>query len=177
MGDRWLKNNLMASSYVWLPLSISGTSVSMKNAESWVPTANLAAWQARPSETSYEGEKGTYGGKARNVDCSTCSGKAAAGYIGGPDRGSVGFAGIRSDIDGVSTIRIRYLNGDTGPRYATVRVNGDEGRKVAFLPAKGDPLISTLHARLKKGSDNTIVIEGVGTSWGPDIDRLIVPVQ
>jgi len=176
MGDRWLKNNLMASSYVWLPLSISGTSVSMKNLESWVPTANFAAWQTRPAEASYEGEKATYGGKARNVECATCSSKMAAGYLGGPDRGSLSFSGVRSEVDGVSTIRIRYLNGDTSPRYATVRVNGDEGRKIAFLPAKGDPLISTLHARLKKG-DNTISFEGVGTGWGPDIDRLIVPTQ
>ncbi len=97
MGDRWLKNKLMASSYVWLPLSISGTSVSMKNFESWVPTSSPAAWQTRPAETSYEGEKATYDGKARDVDCSGCSGKVAAGYTGGPDKGTVSFGGIRSE--------------------------------------------------------------------------------
>ena len=177
MGDRWLKDNLMASSYVWLPLSISGTSVSMKNFVSWVPTTNLAAWQSPPAETSYEAEKATYGGKAREVSCSTCSNKVAAGYIGGADRGSVTFSGIRSDIDGLTTIRIKFLNGDSSPRYATVRVNGDSGRKIAFLPAKGDPASSTLHANLKKGSANTIVIEGFGSGWGPDIDRIMVPVQ
>ncbi|KAK3384126.1 glycosyl hydrolase [Lasiosphaeria ovina] len=177
MGDRWLKDNLMASSYVWLPLSISGTSVSMKNYVSWVPTSSFAAWQAPPAENSYEAEKAVYGGKARNVDCSGCSNKLAAGYIGGPDKGSVTFSGIKSDIDGMTTIRIKYLNSDSGPRYAAARVNGDAGRKLAFLPAKGDPASSTLNVNLKKGSDNTIVIEGVGTSWGPDVDRLMVPVQ
>ncbi|KAK3904488.1 glycosyl hydrolase [Staphylotrichum tortipilum] len=177
MGDRWLKDNLQASSYVWLPLTISGTSVSMKNFVSWVPTSNFAAWQNPPAENSYEGEKASYGGKARNVDCSGCSGKVAAGYIGGPDKGSVTFSGIRSDIDGLTTIRIKYLNGDSSPRYANVRVNGDGGRKVAFLSAKGDPLSSTLHANLKKGSSNTIVIEGYESGWGPDIDRLMVPMQ
>ena len=177
MGDRWLSDNLQASTYVWLPLSISGTSVSMKNAVSWVPTSNFASWQNPPSENSYEGEKATYGGKARNVDCSTCSNKLAAGYIGGPDKGSVTFSGVQSNIDGLTTIRIKFLNGDSGPRYANVRVNGDGGRKVAFLSAKGDPASSTLNVNLKKGSSNTIVIEGYGSGWGPDIDRLMVPVQ
>jgi len=177
MGDRWLKNNLMASSYVWLLLSISGTSVSMKNMVSWVPTANFANWHKSVSEASYEGEKGAYGGKARNNDCSGCSGKGAAGYIGGPDKGSVTIDGIKSDLDGMTTVRIYYLNGDSSPRYANVRVNGDAGRKVAFLPAKGSPGISTLNVNLKKGSQNTILIEGIGTSWGPDIDRLVVPLE
>jgi hypothetical protein len=177
MGDRWLKDNLMASSYVWLPLSISGTSVSMKNFVSWVPTVNFASWQTPPTETSYEAEKATYDGKARNVDCSGCSNKVTAGYIGGPDKGSVSFSSIRSDIDGMTTIRIKYINSDSKARYANVKVNGDGGRKVAFLPAKGDPGSSTLHVNLKKGSENTIVIEGLGTAWGPDIDRLMVPIQ
>ncbi|KAH6857091.1 glycosyl hydrolase [Chaetomium sp. MPI-CAGE-AT-0009] len=177
LGDRWMKDNLMASTYVWLPLSISGTSVTMKNFVSWVPTSNFASWKNPPAENSYEAEKASYGGKARNVDCSGCSGKVAAGYIGGPDRGSVTFSGIHSDIDGLTTIRIKFLNGDTGPRYANVRVNGDGGRKVAFLQATGNPASSTLHANLKKGSGNTIVIEGIDGGWGPDIDRLMVPVQ
>lgn len=178
LGDRWLKDNLMASTYVWLPLTISGTSVTMKNFVSWVPgRATFSSWSNPPEETSYEGEKAAYGGKARSVDCSTCSGKVTAGYIGGPDKGSVTFSNIRSDSDGPTTIRIKFLNGDSSPRYANVRVNGDAGRKVAFLPAKGDPASSTLHADLRKGSSNTIVIEGYGNGWGPDVDRLMVPVQ
>lgn len=177
MGDRWLKNNLMASSYVWLPLSISGTSVTMKNYVSWVPTTNFSAWQKAPAETSYNAEKATLDGKARSVDCSGCTNKLAAGYIGGPDKGSASFSGIKSDIDGMTTVRISYINADSTARHANVKVNGDNGRKIAFLPAKGDPMISTLNVNLKKGSDNTIVIEGIGTAWGPDIDRLVVPVQ
>ncbi|KAK1759980.1 glycosyl hydrolase [Echria macrotheca] len=176
MGDRWLKDNLMASTYVWLPLSISGTTVTMKNFVSWVPTSNFAAWRNPPAENSYEGEKGQYGGKARDVSCSTCSGKVTAGYIGGPDKGSVTFSGVQSNVDGMTTIRIKYLNGDSGVRYANVRVNGDAGRKIAFLPAKGDPASSVLNVRLRKG-DNTVVIEGVGSGWGPDVDRLMVPVE
>lgn len=177
MGDRWVSDNLMASTYVWLPLDISGTRVTMKNFVSWVPTSNPASWQNPPNENSYEGERATYGGQARDVSCSACSNGVAAGYIGGPDKGSVTFSGIKSDIDGLTTIRIKFLNGDSSPRYANVKVNGDGGRRVAFLPATGNPASSTLHAQLKKGSDNTIIIEGDGTTWGPDVDRLMVPVQ
>ncbi|KAG7288322.1 hypothetical protein NEMBOFW57_007853 [Staphylotrichum longicolle] len=177
MGDRWVKDNLKASTYVWLPLTISGTTVTMKNFVSWVPTSNFAYWQNPPAETSYEGEKAVYGGKARNVDCSTCSNKLTAGYLGGPDKGTVTFNNVRSDIDGMTTIRIKFLNGDSSPRYANVRVNGDGGRRVAFLSAKGDPASSTLHVNLKKGSSNTIVIEGIGNGWVADIDRLMVPLQ
>ena len=36
MGDRWVSKNLQASTYVWLPLSISGTSVTMKDHAAWV---------------------------------------------------------------------------------------------------------------------------------------------
>ncbi|KAI1854477.1 hypothetical protein JX266_000595 [Neoarthrinium moseri] len=184
LGDRWVSKNLMASTYVWLPLSISGTSVSMKNAVSWVPNLGPGAggqWAAPPAETSYEGEAATYGGKARDVDCASCSGKKAAGYVGGPDRGTVTFAGVRSDGSAggaATTVRIKYVNGDSKVRYANVRVNGDAGRRVAFLPSSGDPASSTLHVQLRTGpTANTIVIEGVGDGWGPDIDRLMVPVS
>lgn len=177
-GDRWISSNLPASTYIWLPLTISGTSVSMKNFVSWVPTTDFAAWQSPPSENSYEGEKAVYGGQAKTVSCGKCSGGTAAGYIGGPDNGgSVTFSGVHSDIDGLTTIRIKFLNGDTGARYANVRVNGDAGRKVAFLQATGDPASSTLHAELKKGDGNVIVIEGIDGGWGPDVDRLMVPVK
>ncbi|KAL2267908.1 hypothetical protein VTJ83DRAFT_5185 [Remersonia thermophila] len=177
LGDRWLRDNLMASTYVWLPLHISGTSVIMKNLVNWAPTGNPASWQSGIAETTYEGERASYGGRARTVDCSRCSGSKAAGYIGGPDRGTVTFTGIRSDVDGLTTIRIKFMNGDSTPRYAWVRVNGDAGRKVAFLTARGDPASSTLHVHLRRGNSNTITFEGWNGGWGPDIDRLMVPVQ
>lgn len=37
MGDRWVSKDLKTSTYVWLPLNISGTTVAMKNYRSWVP--------------------------------------------------------------------------------------------------------------------------------------------
>ncbi|KAI0836929.1 carbohydrate-binding module family 35 protein [Hypoxylon sp. FL0890] len=179
LGDRWVSTNLMASTYVWLPLSISGTTVTMANAESWVPnlsTTSSSASIAKPAETAYEGEAATYGGKARNVSCGSCSGGTAAGYVGGPDKGSVTFSSVRSDATARTTIRVRYVNGDSSPRYANVRVNGGAAQKLAFLPTGSSVSSSTLHTDLKSGT-NEIVIEGVGDGWGPDIDRLIVPVS
>ncbi|KAI1371282.1 carbohydrate-binding module family 35 protein [Hypoxylon crocopeplum] len=180
LGDRWKSTNLMASTYVWLPLTISGTTVTMPNAESWVPnvsTTSSSASAAKPAENAYEGEVARYGGQARNVNCGGCSGGVAAGYVGGPDKGTVTFSGVRSDADARSTVRIRYVNGDSGPRYANVRVNGGAALKIAFLPTAGSVSASTLHVDLKAGSANEIVVEGVGDAWGPDVDRLIVPVS
>ncbi|KAI2616825.1 carbohydrate-binding module family 35 protein [Hypoxylon sp. NC1633] len=181
LGDRWVSTNLMTSTYVWLPLTISGTSVRMPNAESWVPnlsSTSSSASLAKPAETTYEGETAAYSGAARNVNCgSGCSGGVAAGYIGGPDGGMVTFTGIRSDSDARSTVRIRYVNGDSSPRYANVAVNGGTAQKIAFLPTGSSVSASTLHVDLKAGSGNQIVIQGVNGGWGPDVDRLIVPVS
>ncbi|KAI1654358.1 carbohydrate-binding module family 35 protein [Daldinia decipiens] len=180
LGDRWVSTNLMASTYVWLPLTISGTNVTMANAESWVPdlsSTSASASKAKPSETAYEGETAAYGGNTRNVSCSNCSGQTAAGYVGGPDKGTVTFQGIRSDANARTTVRIRYVNGDSTARYANVRVNGAAAQKLAFLPTGSSVSSSTLHVDLKSGSTNEIVIEGVNDGWGPDIDRLLVPVQ
>ncbi|KAI2463926.1 carbohydrate-binding module family 35 protein [Annulohypoxylon bovei var. microspora] len=180
LGDRWVSSNLMASTYVWLPLAISGTTVTMANAESWVPSLNTtssSASAAKPDESSYEGEAAGYGGATRNVSCGSCSGSTAAGYVGGPDKGTVTFTGLRSDAAARTTVRVQYVNGDSSPRYANVRVNGGAAQKLAFLPTGSSVSSSTLNVDLKAGSDNEFVFEGVGDGWGPDIDRLVVPVQ
>ncbi|KAI5863627.1 carbohydrate-binding module family 35 protein [Durotheca rogersii] len=181
LGDRWVSRNLMASTYVWLPLRIAGATVSLDDAESWVPDLGAASGaRAKPAETSYEGEAAAYGGGARDVQCGACSGGVAAGYLGGPAAaaGTVTFTGVRSDADARTTVRVRYANGDSAPRYARVRVNGGAPATLAFLPTAGAVSASTLHADLRAGAQNEIVFEGVGDGrWGPDIDRLIVPVQ
>lgn len=182
LGDRWVSKNLMTSTYVWLPLAVDGASVSMKNAVSWVPgnlTSTARTATAAPAETTHEGESAALGGKARGVSCSGCAGGQAAGYVGGPDKGTATFAGVRSDAaDGAwTTVRVRYVNGDSSARHANVRVNGDAGRQVAFLPTAGGVATSTLHVPLLRGDRaNTIVFEGVGDAWGPDVDQLVVPV-
>ncbi|KAK1782223.1 glycosyl hydrolase [Copromyces sp. CBS 386.78] len=185
MGDRWKSKNLRTSSYIWLPLEISGTKVSMKNRGSWVPNAGTGAgggtWKPSPAETSYEGEKGTYASGAKEVSCSKCSGGKAAGYIGGGSNGSLTISNIQSNggEDGVTTLQVRYVNGDTGPRYAAVRVNGGENVRVAFEGTAGEVGVSSVVVKgLRQGSGNTIVVSGwEGGGWGPDVDRVVVPVQ
>jgi hypothetical protein len=174
MGDRWIKDNLMRSTYIWLPLQISGTSASMKNAVNWVPNVSSGSMTSGPSENTYEGETAQLSGGARSVSCSGCSGKNAAGYIGGSDAGSVYFANISSSAMTRTTIRIKHLNGDKSQRFADISVNGGSAQRIAFLPhGGGDPASSSLHADLKSG-ENTVKISMTG-SWGPDIDRLMVP--
>lgn len=79
MGDRWVSSNLMRSTYVWLPLTISGTTASMKNAVNWIVDANSGSMTSGPSENTYEGESATMSGGAKTVSCSGCSGSNAAG--------------------------------------------------------------------------------------------------
>lgn len=176
MGDRWVSSNLATSTYLWLPLTISATSVSMKNYVSWIPNVG-GKWAGPTSEGSYEAEAGTYAASAKSVDCSGCSGEKAAGYIGGSDDGKVTISGVNSSKNALTTIRVKYMNGDTGPRYAGVSVNSGAKTKLAFEKNGADPASSTLHANLKSGNANTIVIEGLDGGWGPDIDRLMVPTE
>lgn len=174
MGDRWVSSNLMRSTYVWLPLTLSGTTASMKNAVNWVPNVQSGSASSGPSENSYEGESAQLSGGAKTVSCSGCSGQSSAGYVGGDNNGVVTFSEVQSSATTRTTIRIKYLNGDSSQRFADVSVNGGAAQRVAFLPSGGsDPVSSSLHADLKAGS-NTIKVSMSG-SWGPDIDRLMVP--
>ncbi|KAF2131272.1 carbohydrate-binding module family 35 protein [Dothidotthia symphoricarpi CBS 119687] len=173
MGDRWVSDNLMRSTYVWLPLQISGTTATMKNAVNWVVDPASGSMTGGPSETQYEGESATLSNGARSISCSTCSNSNAAGYIGGASQGMVVFSNVNSAATTRTTIRIKHLNGDSAQRYADVSVNG-KTQRLAFLPhGGGDPASSSLHADLKQGA-NEIKVAIAGT-WGPDVDRLMVP--
>ncbi|KAI1845153.1 hypothetical protein JX266_008700 [Neoarthrinium moseri] len=177
MGDRWVSTNLQRSTYVWLPLQISGTKVTMANYVNWVPNVSAGTWAAGPSETQPEAESATLSGGAVTLSCSGCSGGTAVGYIGGSSSGTVTFKGISSSASAKSTIRIKYENGNTSQRFGKVTVNSVT-YNVAFLPTEdgNSPGSSVVHAQLNSGSSNTIVIAGLGDgTYGPDIDRVMVP--
>jgi hypothetical protein len=128
-----------------------------------------------PSENFYEGESAELAGGAKSVSCSGCSGKNAAGYIGGSQTGSANFATVSSSATTRTTVRIKYLNGDKSQRFADVSVNGAAAQRIAFLPSgSSDPDSSSLHADLKSGT-NTVKISVADGTWGPDVDRLMVP--
>ncbi|KAK7537962.1 galactan 1,3-beta-galactosidase [Phyllosticta citricarpa] len=182
MGDRWHKGALFSSTYVWLPLTIDGTSVKMHNQVNWVIDTATGEWRAGPSETQYEGEAATLSNKASAVSCEGCSGGDAAGYIGGNavPGGTATFGNVDSQASTSTTIRIKYQNLDSTARYAAVTVNGEEvGKHVAFLPTtQGTPGTSVVHVALTEGEANKVGIAGVaGKGYGPDVDRLMVPVS
>jgi hypothetical protein len=178
MGDRWRPDRLHSSTYMWLPLSINGPdSVRLDNRINWLPNADTTgSWSDNIAETSYEGSNGIAAGGARVVSCNDCSGGNAMGYIGGPDRGTVTFEGITTEKAGVTTVRVKFANGDVATRYADVRVNGREPVRLAFVCTHGGTGSSSLVTHLET-SGNTIVFEGVDGGWGPDIDGLFVPVE
>lgn len=186
MGDRWLPDNLMASTYIWLPFTISGTTASLvrthllhkwkdgqvltmmnlkKNQVNWVPDIS-GDWSAGPSESTPEAESATLSNGAEVISCDGCSAEAV-GYLGGADNGTIEFSNINSSEATTSTIRIKHLNGDSDQRYATVSVNG-KSQVVAFLPSSDgqSPATSSLHAELNAGSENTIVISAHEDGWG-----------
>ena len=70
-GDRWVPSNLMRSTYVWLPLTISGTTVSMSNHVNWTPNVAQGTWAPGPGETAPEAEAGVLAGGARSVTCTS----------------------------------------------------------------------------------------------------------
>lgn len=173
MGDRWVSDNLMRSTYVWLPLKIEGSTASVKNAVNWVLNAQSGSMTAGPEEKQYEGEAGTLSNGAKAQSCSGCSGGKAAGYLGGSSAGAVVLANVQGGVAGRTTLRIKHLNGDSSQRVADVSVNG-KTQRVAFLPhGGGDPASSVVHVDLKQGN-NEVKISMQG-SWAPDVDRLMVP--
>jgi hypothetical protein len=174
-----VSTNLMRSTYVWLPLTISGTTISMSNYVNWVPNVSAGTWAAGPSESQPEAEAAMLGGSAVTVSCSGCSGTEAVGYIGGSSAGTVTFSGLTGSASTKTTIRIKYENGDSSQRFAKITVNG-AAQTIAFLPTDDGqtPGSSTVHAQLTSGSSNTVVIAGLGDgTYGPDVDRIMVPVS
>lgn len=176
MGDRWQPDNLMRSTYIWLPLDISGTNIHLTNRASWVPNVKEKKWTEAPASTNIEAETATLSGGSKIVPCSGCTGGQAVGWIGGPSGGKITFSSIQSSGNQAATVRIAYANGDSTERFATVIVNG-KSQRVAFLPTGGGQAVgdSSVDCQLVAGSSNTIVIEGLEGAYGPDIDYISVP--
>lgn len=198
-GDRWESANLMTSTYVWLPLTLSGTTATLHNEVNWILNISAGTWSNGPPETTPEAESSanSWAGGAKILSCSPCSNASEVGYIGGPSPGgTLTFKEISSLLPVVdilelmgtilmrigtvattTTIRIHHNNGDSTQRYANVITNG-VSKVVAFLPTTSDvPGTSTLTVPLQAGTGNTIVFEAYNSGWAPDIDRLMVPVS
>ncbi|KAE8154278.1 glycosyl hydrolase [Aspergillus avenaceus] len=177
MGDRWISSNLMASTYIWLPLTLDGTTATLHEETSWILPLD-GTWSSAGTTKTYEAEASDneLSNGAKAVTCSNCSGGKAVGYIGGSEEGTLQINNVAGDASGTTTIRVRYANGDSSQRYANVTVNG-ESQVLAFLPSDNGntPASSTLHVSLEEGRSNTIIVGAYNDGWGPDIDGLVVP--
>lgn len=168
MGDRWHSDNLMTTTYVWLPLTISGTTATLHNEVNWILDIAGGTWKSGPAESSFEAEgaTNTISNGAKVADCSGCSGKSNVGYIGGKPGGTLTFPNVSSTVSTNTTIRIYHVNGDKSQRFANVVVNG-VASVVAFLPTSGTtPGTSTLTVPLKAGSKNEVRFEAYNGGWG-----------
>ncbi|KAF7719546.1 Galactan 1,3-beta-galactosidase [Penicillium ucsense] len=177
MGDRWLSTNLMASTYIWLPLTLSGRTAKLTNEASWT-ISRQSAWAPGSTTTSSEAESSSnsLANGARILSCSNCSGGKSVGYLGGSSNGGIKFSSISTSSSGKTTVQIRYENGDSTQRYATVTVNG-QSHILAFIPSQNGntPSSSSLNVNLNSGNSNVISISGYQGGWAPDVDRLLVP--
>ncbi|OBT96717.1 hypothetical protein VE01_04071 [Pseudogymnoascus verrucosus] len=180
MGDRWVSNNLMSSTYIWLPLTISGTTATMDNRNNWIINPSAGTWSSPPTETVIEAEScsNILIGGATVVSCSGCSNGKAVGWIGGSGNGTLTFPAISSWTSTTTTIRIQQQNGDGVQRYGNVTVNG-VSNIIAFVPTPNGntPGTSVLTVPLKKDSANVIKFEAYNGGYVADIDRLIVPIS
>lgn len=102
----------MKSSYIWLPLTISGSTASLKWYLNWAIDVKSGSMKAGPSENFYEGEIATLSGGASTKTCSGCSGKSAVGSIGAKSGsgggGSVKWSNINSSVSTTTTLRLKH---------------------------------------------------------------------
>ncbi|RPB11494.1 glycosyl hydrolase family 43 protein [Morchella conica CCBAS932] len=180
MGDRWVSSNLMSSTYVWLPLTISGTTASLTWYYNWVINAAAGTWSTPPADNSYEAESSTNTRTSGTqiLSCTDCSGTSTVGYIGGSAGDTLTFNGISSSTTTRTTIRMRYTNGDTTQRFADITVNGVTQR-IAFVPTGSGQItgVASMTFNLNSGTGNTLKVAGVDGGWAPDVDRIVVPVS
>jgi hypothetical protein len=168
MGDRWESDNLMTTTYIWLPLTISGTTATLHNEVNWILDIASGTWKSAPADSSFEAEdsSNTLSGGAKAATCANCSGGKDVGYIGGKPGGTLTFPNVSSSVSTNTTIRIHFVNGDKSQRFANVVVNGVE-HVVSFLPTSGTtPGASALTVPLKEGSANVVEFEVYNAGWG-----------
>jgi hypothetical protein len=167
MGDRWVEKSLSRSTYIWLPLDINGHEVSMRNYESWDLSVSLGTWKPTGPETLFKAQNGQLKNGARMLP------NDAAGYIGGPEHGSITFNQVQSKQKQRKSLKIFYRNGDQATRHASLSINNGNPQKVAFLSTENNIGISVYTIELIEGN-NSISVSGVGNSWGPDIVSISV---
>ncbi len=183
LGDRWTgpPSVLSSSSYVWLPLSVNGTAVSVAT---WYDgfSVDLTTGQfqtSTPPQTHY-GANSPGVSLSGGAVVSSCTAKCFVmgnkiGYLGGPNNGTVTFPNVTTATTGNHTLYIRYINNDSTPRYGTVTING-ASTTVTFPPTSTYGTAVTLNFNALPGSNSISVSEASvanqHTSYGPDVEEI-----
>lgn len=177
MGDRWDRDELSDSRYMWLPFTIGGAqAASLEWHDIWkIDVKTGEVWF--PKGTSYEAETGVLAGGANITACATCSGGNYVTNI--TSNSSVTINNIRG-TGAPQWLAIYYVNTDAQTtalhRYASVSVNGAAGQVVKQRTTDVGVVVSVpLQVTFKKGSKNSVTISGVAgrpeSGW---LDRVIV---
>lgn len=175
MGDRWNANDLSDSPYIWLPLTVSGTTISMPWYDSWSLNISTGTWQSQISNKSYEAEasSNTLVGGAVVSSCTGCSGGQDVTSLG--QGGTLQFNGVTPSSSGQHTLKIWYTNGDLTQRSASLSVNGGTPVTVSFPPSGGTQAdyLAITTITLQTGS-NTILFSNASAA-APNIDLIAIP--
>ncbi|KAF2094306.1 Arabinanase/levansucrase/invertase [Rhizodiscina lignyota] len=173
MGDRWDPDNLMRSTYIWLPLNIIESTATMRERRNWMLDAS-GSWSEGVPGPTYEAESATLLGDAEVIECDECGSGKGVGHIEGTSSGVL-FSSISSSTSMRATVLIHFLNLDRTQRFCNVRVNGGSRQIVAFLPTGSDATgtsFACVHVTLQKGF-NDIELRGTD-GLGPVLDKVEV---
>jgi alpha-galactosidase len=140
---------------------------------------------SQPKYTYISASTGSLSSGANTQKCSGCTSSNKVGNLGGPSNGRVTLSNIRTS-KATQTVRFDYINGQvdymggSNERVALISVNGGKGKTVSF-PLSGynwDVDVSKDYAVELSGfsttGTNTITVSGVGSTYGPDLDRIAV---
>ncbi|CCO33073.1 hypothetical protein BN14_07142 [Rhizoctonia solani AG-1 IB] len=162
MGDRWDRDELSDSRYMWLPITIGGKqAASLEWHDLWRIDVNTGE-VTYPKGTSYEAEKGVIVGSANVTSCPTCSGGS---YVTGiTSNSSVTITNIKG-TGKPQWLAIYYVNTDVQTtalhRYASVSVNGAAAEVVKQrTTAEGVVVSVPLQVQFANGSKNNVTISG-----------------
>jgi len=183
LGDRWTgpPSVLSSSSYVWLPLTVSGTTVSVpKWYDSFGVDLTTGQFQTSTPPQAHYGANSPgavlWGGAAVSsctAQCFVMGNKM--GYLGGPSNGTVTFPNVTTATTGNHTLYIRYINNDSTPRYGAVAINGTS-TTVAFPPTGPYGTAVTVPFNALAGSNTISVLQATvanqNTSYGPDVEEI-----
>jgi hypothetical protein len=176
MGDRWDPNALGNSRYIWLPLTVSGTSVSLPSSfyDAWTINLSTGTWST-VATTAYQGEASTntLSGGAVVQNCTNCSGGKAVGFIGN-NSGILQINNVSAASSNNYLLTIYYANGDSTSRTASVSINGGTATTYTFASSHGGGLVATLPIVVSLNAGNNTVKFYNTSTWAPDIDKITV---